>query len=328
MQSKINKIIILGGCGFLGLETAKLLNKNNYKVLLVDLPCKKYICPKDIEFIGLDLLDRNIEENLTISKNDIVIYLASRQYLDKVPYFNRQKWFDEINYNLPIKFLDLSIKNKAIGYIFFSTDMVYGNPEFIPVNENCLLKPIAEYGISKSKSENLLLKKALGKIPLTIFRPRLISGPGRLGVFKKLFKNIKNSRPIPLIGSGNNCYQMVSVFDCANAVLMSLKHNVPSEVFNLASSDNIKVKILMKNLLIHSNSKSKLIKINGLLIKSVLKLLDFIGLTILYKEQYSIADKNIILDISKAKKIINWVPKYNDQDMINSAYDYWIKNDK
>ena len=62
----------------------------------------------------------------------------------------------------------------------------------------------------------------------------------------------------------------------------------------------------MKNIAIHANSKSKLIKVNGFIIKPILKVLDFLGATVLYKEQYSIADKNIILDINKAKKIIKW----------------------
>ena len=40
-----------------------------------------------------------------------------------------------------------------------------------------------------------------------------------------------------------------------------------------------------------------------------------------------IADRNIILDISKAKKILNWSPKFDDQQMINESYNNWlIKN--
>ena len=128
---------------------------------------------------------------LKISKNDIIINLASRQYLDKVPSINSILLVDKKS-NIANKILDLCIKNNALGYIFFSTDMVYGNHKSLPINESSFLKPLAEYGISKSKSEQLLSKKARGKIPLTIFRPRLISGPGRLGVFKKLFKQIKN----------------------------------------------------------------------------------------------------------------------------------------
>ena len=52
------------------------------------------------------------------SKNDIIVNLASRQYLNNIPYMNRQKWFDEINLEVANILLDLSIKKKAFGYIF------------------------------------------------------------------------------------------------------------------------------------------------------------------------------------------------------------------
>jgi len=45
----------------------------------------------------------------------------------------------------------------------------------------------------------------------------------------------------------------------------------------------------------------------------------------LYKEQYSIADKDIFLDTSKAQKILDWKPKFDDQQMIELSYEYWLK---
>ena len=45
----------------------------------------------------------------------------------------------------------------------------------------------------------------------------MIIGPGRLGLLKKLFFLIKNNLPVPMIGSGKNRYQFISVFDCADA---------------------------------------------------------------------------------------------------------------
>ena len=327
MQSKVNKIVLIGGCGFLGIETAKLLKLNKFDVLIIDLPTNKFKCPEGIKFQGLNLLDNSFKDNINLEKNDIIVNLASRQYLNNIPYMNRQKWFDEINLEVANILLDLSIKKKAFGYIFFSTDMVYGKINTIPVKENYKINPIAEYGLSKAKSENLLINNAKNKIPLTIFRPRLISGPGRLGVFKNLFNLIKKSLPVPIIGKGNNCYQMVSVFDCAKATLKAIDKNIPSEIFNLASNDSIAVHKLMENLIDHAHSKSKILKINSKIIKPILFTFDLLGKTILYKEQYSIADKNITLDISKAKKLLDWDPEFNDQQMINEAYDFWLKND-
>ena len=200
--------------------------------------------------------------------------------------------------------------------------MAYGLKNDYPIEESEELNPIAEYGKSKMKAEKTLRDISLNKIPLTIFRPRLISGPGRLGLFKNLFKLLKNSMPVPLIGNGKNFYQMVSVFDCAEAIKFAIKKNIPDETFNLASEKKIEVKKLINNLKIFAKSKSKIIPIKSFYIKPTLALLDFLGKPMLYKEQYMIADKNIILNISKVKKILNWQPQYDDQQMINSSYIY------
>ena len=48
----------------------------------------------------------------------------------------------------------------------------------------------------------------------------------------------------------------------------------------------------------------------------------------MYKEQYKIADKDIFLDISKANTLLDWYPKYDDQAMINQAYNFWLENFK
>ena len=44
---------------------------------------------------------------------------------------------------------------------------------------------------------------------------------------------------------------------------------------------------------------------------------------ILYKEQYKIADKNYIVDISDTYSKIKWKPEQSDTDMIIEAYKHW-----
>jgi dTDP-glucose 4,6-dehydratase len=119
---------------------------------------------------------------------------------------------------------------------------------------------------------------------------------------------------------------MVSVEDCIWAVIFCIEKKIPNEIFNLASQKKIKVKNLLNNLISSANSSSKILPLNAKLIKNILNLSDLIGLDIMYKEQYKIADKDIFLDISKANTLLNWHPKYDDQAMINQAYNYWLEN--
>ncbi|MDA7544534.1 NAD(P)-dependent oxidoreductase [Alphaproteobacteria bacterium] len=323
-DNKLNKrIIIFGGSGFLGLRLTKALFRFGYDIIIVDLINQNIVQLENVSFIKMDLQKKDIDEFIEIRKSDIFINLASRQYHNKVPYFKRQKWFDEVNYHASKNIMRIAIKKEIRGFIHFSTDMVYGLTNGLIIDEKFKPNPIAEYGKSKLKAEKSLRKSAKNYLPLTIFRPRLISGPGRLGVFIKLFNLIDKSKTIPLIGNGLNCYQMVSVDDCVSAILLSLEKNIIDDTFNLASDKKILVIDLIKNLIIYSKSNSKLLPINSLVIKTGLYLADLVGLTLLYKEQYSIADKDIFLDISKAQKKLNWKPKFNDLEMIKTSYDYW-----
>ena len=325
MDHKRRRVFIVGGSGFLGTETAILLKKNSYDVYIADLLTTKNNCPKDIPFIPIDITNLYSLEGLNIKENDIIVNLASKQYHNQLNYFNRQKQFDSVNLYGANNLMDKAITSKAAGYIFFSSDMVYGNPKEIPVLEDSELNPLAEYGYSKLKAEKSLIKKAKNIIPLTIFRPRLISGPGRLGIFNILFWFIQKSLPVPIIGSGNNCYQMVSVFDCANAILLAIEKDIPSKIFNLGSERKIQIQHLINELIMYASSKSMTIPIYHNIVKPILFCFDKIGMTILYPEQFLIADKNYILDINKVKRSLGWNPQFDDQQMIIQAYEHWLK---
>jgi hypothetical protein len=51
-----------------------------------------------------------------------------------------------------------------------------------------------------------------------------------VGNTKKLFFLIKHNLPVPTIGFGKNCYQMVSVFDCVPATIAAIQYGCPNKV--------------------------------------------------------------------------------------------------
>ena len=81
----------------------------------------------------------------------------------------------------------------------------------------------------------------------------------------------------------------------------------------------------MTNLVFTCGSRSILLKTYPKLVKIIIKFLRIFFIEILYKEQYELADKNFILDISKSNKILKWHPKDDDAKMLKIAYGDWIK---
>ena len=313
------RYIIVGGSGFVGTELINELSAEQRKqVVVLDI-----VSPSaDVIYERQDIRE---ELNFKFMPDDVVIQLAANQYHHKVPRKNRQKFFESVNTKGTENILKKMLADGAKNMIFFSTDMVYGKPQYIPVDTKHPKNPFGYYGKSKMKAEKICEEYRAKGINITIFRPRMIVGKGRLGILIKLFKLIELNLPVPMIGSGNNCYQMISVNDCAQAILKAIKHNFPNVAYNLGSYNPPKVKELLKDVIKQNHSKSLLIQTPGKLVKLCLKILGSIGLEIMYKEQYMIADENYLIDISQTEKDLDWHPQFDDTSMLKAAFDEYSK---
>lgn len=176
-------------------------------------------------------------------------------------------------------------------------EYTYGTPKTCPVPPDHPQNPLGPYGRSKYAAEKILL--ATESIRATIFRPRLITGPGRLGILGRLFTLIKAGLPVPMIGSGTNRYQMVGVGDCARTAILEMAAGCPSGPFNLGSAEPPTTRELLQKIIEHAKSHSRLIPLPAGLLKPVLGAMDAVGLTLLFPEQFGIADIDISLVSSK-----------------------------
>ena len=316
------RYIIIGGSGFVGTELIKeLLPKHKKNIIVLDIVPPS----QDVAYEKQD-----IKQKLTFDflPSDIVIHLAANQYHHKVPKKCRQEFFEETNTQGTENILKKMLSNGAKNMVFFSTDMVYGKPQYLPVDTVHPKQPFGYYGKSKMKAEQMCYKYREKGFNITIFRPRMIVGRGRFGILIKLFKLITLNLPVPMIGSGNNCYQMISVNDCAQAILKAIEHNFPNHEYNLGSYNPPKVKELLKSIIKQNKSKSILIPTPGKFVKLCLKMLGVFGLEIMYKEQYMIADENYLIDISKTEKELGWHPQFDDTSMLQAAFEEYEKQNK
>ena len=258
-----------------------------------------------------------------LTSEDVVIHLAARQYHLPVPRQHRREFFFDVNYQGTANLLSVMQEKGCRKLIYFSTDMTYGKPEFLPVTTDHPQHPFGPYGASKKASEDLCRRYRTQGMSVTIFRPRMILGPGRLGILKKLFRLMEWNLPVPMIGSGKNCYQMISVFDCVSAIQCWISKGIPNREYNLGSENPPTVRELLSRTIRKVGSHSILLPTSGPLVKKCLALLGKLGIDIMYREQYEIADENYIVDITATKQELGWTPRYNDEDMLAQAYEYY-----
>lgn len=314
------KYWIFGGNGFVGRYLANALAERKEQVIVCDLYDTLH---SDIlsscVYRCVDIRDTKALASLPITKEDVVINMAANQYHTKVPK-NREEYFRSVNTEGTRNLLAIMEQKGCTKYIMFSTDMTYGKPRYLPVDTKHPQNPFGPYGQSKLLSEQLCREYRAKGMNITIFRPRMIMGPGRAGILLKLFKLIDLNLPVPTVGNGHNHYQMISVFDCVSAVLCAIDKGIPNKEYNLGSENAPDVRALLQNTIKQAGKHSFVIPTPGKLVKAVLRFLDNIGLTLMYPEQFMIADEEYILDISETKKDLCWQPKYNDADMLAEAY--------
>ncbi len=309
------KILLLWWSWFLWKALVEKLIIKNYELVIVDKN-KLDIFNCKIKFFQKDLLHDDFENFLDDFDYDIVINSIWRQYVEtKIPYFNKEEFFDEVNVWITKKVLDFCLHRNIKKIIYISSDMVYGLPKYLPIDEKHPCNPIEHYWLSKLKSENLISTYTQNyDIKSLIVRPRLIIWKGRAWVIKQLINLFHRNLPVPLFWDWKNIYQLINLADLVDFLVLWIEKDI-CWIINIWSSVNARFIDIYNIIKKTMKSRSLIFKTNHKLNKLIFSILNIFWINILHKEQYEIADKEYILDISLAKKYW-WTPKVSDLDSI------------
>lgn len=312
--------LVIGGSGFLGEALVKRLLKDDKKVRIFDVIPPSFSVNKNIEFIKGDVSEYNTVEKVMRGCN--VVYNTA----SLLPCSQAGKRFKTTNVIGTENVLKAAKKLGINKVIHISSSIVYGIPESLNISEQQAVAPIGPYGRSKVAAEKVCIDYINKGLNIVILRPRFIVGPGRLGLLTILFEWVSEGKNVYTIGSGKNIFQMVGVDDLVEACILASK-NGKNGIYNIGADNTPTVEELLNKLIKHSGGSSKIVKLPSWPAKFSLKILDIFKLTPLGAEHYLIADKNYVLNCQKAIADLGWVPKQNPVDMINLAYDWYIKNE-
>ncbi len=317
------KHIIFGGDGFLGTELTKKLTARGENVLVCDrkqTPASGIYDAENVTYLKMDVKQPETFVPINVEDGDVVYHFAAELLVPILKRAERKDYFWQALYVGTQNVFDFMETNGLRNLVYFTTDMVYGHTKEDPRFETHPREPLGPYGEAKYQTELLCERYRTKGFNITIFRPRLIIGPGRLGILEKLFKLVDKNLPVPTIGNGKNYYQFISVSDCAEGCLCAVEKGFPNEAYNLGSLNPPLVNDLLRTLIKAADSRSFLVPTPAPMVKAVLGLLDRCNVPIMDPEQYMIADETCVLDISKAKQQLGWVPKDNDSEMLLASY--------
>jgi nucleoside-diphosphate-sugar epimerase len=318
----MKKILITGGAGFLGYHLARFFSKKGYDLTLSDIhPFDPEEYTGNYRLFLVDVRDKKGMKKL-IEKVDIVIHAAAALPLAKKEEIETTTIAGTKN------ILDLSLSQKVKRVIYISSTAVYGVPRKHPVSEEDPLVGVGPYGAAKIEAEKLCWRYIKKGLNVTIIRPKTFVGTGRLGVFEILFDWIHDNKKIPVIGNGNNRYQLLDVDDLVSAIYLFILKNKKeyNDIFNVGAEKFQTVKKDLETMFRKVGSKSRVFPVPSFLVKPVLRVLEKLHLSPLYQWVYDTADKDSFVSIEKIKKTLGWQPRYSNVEALVKAYRWYLKH--
>ena len=160
-----------------------------------------------------------------------------------------------------------------------------------------------------------------------VIRPRVVMGPGRMGIFDLLFNAIYKSNLIPIIGMGKNRFQFTDVRDLSEVIVKFIGIG-KGGVYNVGCDTKLNVHQLLTQSIKSVGSGSKILITPSWPIKLALTIFNKLNISPLMEEQYNIANLDFVLDTTKVKSELDWQPKHTDVECLVNAYNWWVKEKK
>ena len=328
-----NKVLIVGGCGFIGHNLAVYLKKNKFNVTVSDsLNVNNYFSHKKTnnpnkKFILNVLKERQIllkKKKINIIINDARNYKSTSKIINtlKPNYLIHLAAVAHANVSNkdPYSTFDHSMRTlentldacRSLTYlkrfVYLSSSMVYGQFKKRTLNEKDICDPLGIYASLKFGCEKLVVGyNQVFNLPYTIIRPSALYGErcvsGR--VVQKFLEAALKKESLQMVGDGKEFLDFTYIDDLVHGIYLAMiKPKSINNTFNITYGKSRSlidlIKVINKNI---KNIKIKKVKRD--------KLIPFRG----------------TLSVQKAKKLIGYKPKFNLEKGIPNLIK-WYENSK
>ena len=215
----IKKILVTGGCGFIGSNIANHFAKKGFKVFIIDNLSvgnrQNLIKSKNIYFYKADI--NNINKINIKDKIDCCIHLAARAEIMIERKSEHQYFFDNVLGLQEV--LNFCAKKKVKKFIFASSASVYGDTLNIKVKENKKKNPLHFYGYTKAIGEEMVRDYCeINKMKYFNLRFFNVYGNKSNAVVAKFIAQYLQNKEITIYGSGNQSRDFIHVDDIIQIV--------------------------------------------------------------------------------------------------------------
>jgi UDP-glucose 4-epimerase len=306
------RVLVTGGAGFIGSNlTDSLVDEGAQVTVLDDLFTGRRENIRHLDRIRFvegsvtrfDLVSRLVQES------EIVFNLAVRNIIVST----RSPRLDFLVNTGGVFNVLLAAKTHGIEKVVYaSSASVYGNPRYIPINEDDRLNILNPYAASKLSGENFCSSfyETYG-VPVVILRYSNVYGLNQsptnpyCGVVSKFFEKLMGGMPPLIHGDGEQTRDFTYVSDVVKATLLSaLNPKAVGDTFNVGSGKETSVNRLAKTTLSIFGSAMEPVHIDRRDIDNI---------------------RRRVVNIEKIRRVLRWTPKIGLREGLSRTYE-WLRS--
>ena len=327
------KVLVTGGCGYIGSHTVCELLKNNYEVVIIDnfSNSKKDVMTKIETLTGKsaklyvgDVCDKSLlEEIFSKEKIEAVIHFAGYKAVGES--VQKPLMYYENNLISTLYLLEIMNKYNCKKFIFSSSATVYGTPKELPIKESFPLSTTNPYGTTKLMIEMMLkdIYKANPDMSITILRYFNPIGNEETGLLGESPNGIPNNLMPYIVRVATGKLECLSIFgddydtkdgtgvrdyihvvDLAKGHVLALEKAKDLSIYNLGTGEGYSVLDLVKTFERVNNVK--------------------VNYKIVGRRAGDIAA--CYADNTKAREELGFAPSKTLEDMCRDSYTYILRN--
>jgi nucleoside-diphosphate-sugar epimerase len=318
------RVLVTGGAGFLGINLIRLLmEKGVTDIVSLDIAEFDYPEKDKIKAIKGDIRDAALVGK-AMEGIDMVVHCAAA-----LPLYTKKEIFSiEVDGTRTV--LDAALKHKVQRFVHISTTAVYGIPKKHPIYETDPLggEEVGDYGKAKIMAEELCREYRKKGMCIPILRPKSFIGPERLGIFALLYDWAYSGKNFPIVGKGDNLFQLMDVYDLSEAIYACMTRDAAAvnDTFNLGAKEFRTIREDFQSVLDEAGHGKRIVSFPIKPALIALELLYYLKLSPVYKWNYGTVYVESFVSTEKAEKVLGFKSRYSNKDALIRNYKWYLEN--
>jgi len=308
--------LVTGGAGFVGSALVRALTRAGAPVRACDIQPLDG-APPEVETVRGDLTDRAVVRR--VLRGVQAVYHCAVAVSAMI---SRRRLMRE-NYDPLTMLLEECVSHDVEQLVLISSSSVYGKVDRLPIDEDTPARPTDAYGQVRLDMEEMALAFAPHRLIVTVLRPHIVLGPGRVGIVKGLLQQMESGGVVYLPASVRARHQVLHVDDLVE-VCMQATLRRQHGLYHVGAPVERSVLQFLQDARQRLNPRTRLCFIPDLLLRIGGLLERRLGLALLGPNKALMSPRGFYFDCRRAEADLGFAPRFSEAECWQTSLEWYI----